>query len=372
MGKTCKPKRRQSRKCIKREESPIRTKGPLTRSDTIVHRIMNEYPENKSIFEKPEVKFQVMMGLYSKPRRIITRSMLSILGKRNLPEIENQVKSTFNSKAPTNLSELKYNSTLTEITARETPSSLMQYIVDQKIPDGNSDAMKQSVVEPVNGTKENEYASKQNNSPSKYIMPNSVHGSVGKCNFASKQGKVKNCEFNSKNSNGPITVDKRILKKSSKQTPNASRSTTVEKKQTGKRGMRSNLKSNNGKNEIQDIKENDSNYTVNNEIEKPVNLSTKTLTSVVEQQQRAHNRYTTQRCASKLNNDEKEKQDFALNNDLLHNNVLYNPPRSCTANPRTGNQLSRISLKGQVQGRSNYWIGRTLYSIFSFLARLFF
>ncbi|GFY55596.1 hypothetical protein TNIN_121521 [Trichonephila inaurata madagascariensis] len=372
MGKTCKPKRRQSRRCIKREESPIRTKGPLTRSDTIVHRLINEYPENKSIIEKPEVKFQVMMGLSSKPRRIITRSMLSILEKRNLPEIENQVKSTFNYKAPTNLSELNYNCSLTEITARETSTSLIQSIMDQQGPDGNSDTIKQSVVEPVNGTKGNEHETKQNNSQSKCIIPNSIHQSVGKRNFVSKQGKVKNCGFNFKNSNAPTTVDKRILKKSSKQTPCESRSTNVEQTQTGKGGVRSILKYNNGKNEIQDIKENDSNYTVNNDIEKPVHFSIKTLASVMEQRQRAHNRYTTQRCASKLNNDVKEKQDFELNNDLKLNNGSCNPPSSFTANPLTGKQVSPITLKGQMQGRFNWWIGRTMYSIFSFLARLLF
>ncbi|GFQ81715.1 hypothetical protein TNCT_681291, partial [Trichonephila clavata] len=234
MGKTYKPKRRQSRRCIKSDESPTRTRGPITRSDTIVHRIINEFPENKGIIEKPEVKCQVMMGLSTKPRRIITRSMLSVLQKRNLPEIANLVTNTLNSKTLTNINELNYSCTSTENTVRETPSYLMQSIVDQQAPDGNSDTIKHSAIESVNGTKENEYASKQNvNSPSKYIIQNSLHQSVGKRNFVSKEGKVKNC-VNFKTSHGPTTVEKRMLNTSYKQTPYPSRSITGEQKQTGK------------------------------------------------------------------------------------------------------------------------------------------
>ncbi|GIX76790.1 hypothetical protein CEXT_317631 [Caerostris extrusa] len=66
----------------------ISYRGPLTRSDTAVHRITQDYG---SIIDNPEVQHQVLMGLTYKPRRIVTRSMLSFLEsqmhqERNKPE----------------------------------------------------------------------------------------------------------------------------------------------------------------------------------------------------------------------------------------------------------------------------------------------
>ncbi|GIX93640.1 hypothetical protein CDAR_15051 [Caerostris darwini] len=58
--------------------------GPLTRSDTAVHRIIRDYG---SIIDNPEVQHQVLMGLTYKPRRIVTRSMLSFLESQVHQEI---------------------------------------------------------------------------------------------------------------------------------------------------------------------------------------------------------------------------------------------------------------------------------------------
>ncbi|GFT38278.1 hypothetical protein NPIL_160151 [Nephila pilipes] len=374
MGKTYHMKRRRSRRLMDKEESPNRFNGPLTRSDTVVHRIIDEYALDKNIIEKPDVKYQVMIGLSGKPRRIITRSMLSLLETHKHKKInENLFRVPYDScpkqsayksriqtkrKQPNNM-----DSSVKEIVP-ETPCSMKQNIVNLQGQEENFNEIE----------KENQLTSKQNNDlPFKSTVHNYLRRSAIR---RSKQEKTENHEANLKNSRRSSAESKGIKTISSKSTqisaripstPYPSRSSATKQNIVGENGhtgqvnIRSILKYENRKNETQNNAENNKNFSVNNENDKPSNFSFRKRNNNDQKDQVEHH-YASQRRASKLNNEVEEKQDLSPNNV---SSFVLSPSYSNLAYSHTGSKLNHINTQDNT--KSNNWMGEALSSVSSFL-----
>ncbi|KAF8781433.1 hypothetical protein HNY73_011827 [Argiope bruennichi] len=55
--------------------------APLTRADTIVHRIACDYDPGESLRENKDIQRQILIGLKMQPRRILTREIFHALLK---------------------------------------------------------------------------------------------------------------------------------------------------------------------------------------------------------------------------------------------------------------------------------------------------